>query len=133
MPRTVDGLAATLACALATAGAAEPSVSVMPPQPDYVAGLEAALDKALADGSNGALIMFIARNPEEPQAERAREALAARSRPDASPWPGPDGNIVAAFDRARLGGPAALAAFAAATPNHPLAAEALRPFWQAPR
>ena len=74
--------------------------------------------------------MFIARNPDEALTDQARRTLAARSRPDPRPWPGPDGDIVAAFDRARLAGPAALAAFAAAFATHPLGAEARRPFWQ---
>ena len=50
-------------------------------------------------------------------------ALAARRQADPTPVEGPDGNIVAAFDRARLDGPAMLDAFAARYPNHPLAAE----------
>jgi hypothetical protein len=61
----------------------------------------------------------------------ARTALRARPAPDPGPAGGPDGAIVAAFDRARLAGPAALAAFAAATPNHPLGAEARRADWVA--
>lgn len=133
MPRPVDTLAAALAAGLATAAAAQTTGGIMAPPPDYPAVMEKALDEALADGSNGALVMFIARYPDEPQAERARVALAERTAPDATRRPGPDGDIVGAFDRARLAGPAALAAFAAAYANHPLAAEALRPFWQRPR
>ena len=92
-------------------------------------GLEATLDQAVAEGTNGALVGFIARYPDEPLADRARAMLAARRQPDAAPYPGPDGAIVAAFDRARLAGPAALAEFSRTYPNHPLAAEAARPFW----
>jgi hypothetical protein len=54
----------------------------------------------------------------------ARAALKARTRSDPVPDPGPDGAIVAAFDR-----PAALAAFAATYPNHPFGLEAERAFW----
>jgi hypothetical protein len=103
--------------------------------PDYLTldepqlGLEATLEQAEAAGTNGALVTFIARYPDDPLADRARALLAARRQPDPAPYPGPDGTIIAAFDRARLAGPAALADFARTYPNHPLAAEAARPFW----
>ena len=84
------------------------------------------LGRTLADGSSGALILFLARYPDGPDAGTVRAALAARRQPDPAPVGGPDGDIVAAFDRARLDGPATLDAFAARYPNHPLAAEARR-------
>jgi hypothetical protein len=103
----------------------------VPPPADPAAVLARALDAARA-GPNSGLILFIARYPDAPITAAARGALAARRRPDPGPAPGPDGAIVAAFDRARLAGPAALAAFARAYPNHPLGAEALRPEWRQP-
>ena len=84
------------------------------------------LGRALADGSGGALILFLARYPDGPDAGTVRAALAARRQADPAPVGGPDGDIVAGFDRARLDGPATLDAFAARYPNHPLAAEARR-------
>ena len=80
---------------------------------------------ALAAGTSAALILFLARHPDGTEAGTARAALERRE-PDPAPPGGPDGDIVAAFDRARPGGPAALDAFAARYPNHPLAAEAGR-------
>ena len=87
------------------------------------------LGRALADGSGGALILFLARYPDGPDAGTVRAALAARRQADPAPVGGPDGAIVAGFDRARLDGPATLDAFAARYPNHPLAAEARRWSW----
>ena len=104
------------------------SAAEVPPPPDYAAGLRSTLDAALAEGSNAALILFIARYPDEALTDEARTALAARRRLDAG-YPGPDGDIFAAFDRARLAGPAALAAFAATYSGHPLGAEARRAVW----
>ena len=94
--------------------------------PDGVAVLRGLLDGALAAGTNSALILFVARYPDEPAAEVARVALAGRRGPDPRPAGGPDGAIVDAFDRARLAGPAALEAFALRYQNHPLGAEARR-------
>jgi hypothetical protein len=127
--RRVVCTAAAAATAACLGGAAPAQAPVMPPPPDYAAGLAASLAAARAAGTSAALILFIARYPDEPLTDDARAALAARRTPDPRPDPGPDGAIIAAFDRARLAGPAALAAFAAATPNHPLGAEALRPVW----
>ena len=59
-------------------------------------GLEATLDQAAAEETNGAFVAFIARYPDQPLADRARAMLAARRQPDAAPYPGPDGAIVAA-------------------------------------
>jgi hypothetical protein len=123
-----SGWVAAAVAAGAGAGAAGQQ-AVVPPPPDYAAGLRSSLDQALADGSNAALILFIARYPDETLTGTARTALKARTAPDPLPPPGPDGTIVAAFDAARLAGPAALAAFAGAYGNHPLAAEAARPVW----
>jgi hypothetical protein len=110
-------------------GAGPTTAGAVPPAADFAARLPALLAAARAEGSNAALILFLARWPDTAEAEEARVALRARGRPDPRPDPGPDGTIVAAFDRARLAGPAALAAFAAAYPNHPLGLEAERPFW----
>ncbi|MFO1105904.1 MAG: hypothetical protein U1E34_07365 [Amaricoccus sp.] len=103
-----------------------------PPPRDGAIAMQEEFDAAQAGGSNAGLILFIARFPDAPLADQARQALAARPRADPAPAPGPDGAIILAFDRARIAGPAALAAFAAANEGHPLAIEALRPFWQAP-
>ncbi len=84
----------------------------------------------MADGSNGSLIEFIARNPDEAVTDTARQALAGSHSPDAMPWPGPDGEIIAAFDAARLtGDPSAMRRFAETHSAHPLSREALRDFW----
>jgi hypothetical protein len=110
-----------LAAALATA-----AVSPVPPLADPAIAVRRQLDAALAAGTSGALILFLARYPEEPAAGPARAALAARRLPDRVPSDDPDGDVAAAFDRARLAGPGALDAFAARHGNHPLGAEALR-------
>jgi hypothetical protein len=128
-PRRI--LAAAAALLVVAGGAPAGPPAVMPPPPDDAAGLRATLAQARAAGSNAALIRFIARHPDEPLTGLARAALRARTAPDPRSAPGPDGAIVAAFDRARLAGPAALAGFAAATPNHPLGAEARRADWVA--
>lgn len=92
--------------------------------------------RTLAADSSAALILFIARYPDDPLAGEARLRLRARS-PDLAPPGGPDGAdpdgaIIAQFDAARIAGPAALDAFARRHAGHPLAAEALRPFWRSP-
>ena len=127
---TVGSALAAALIAGSVSAAAGPPATGMARRPDHAAVLQGAFDRALADGSNGALILFIARNPDEALTAEARAALAARTAPDRQPFPGPDGDIIAAFDRARLAGPSALAAFAAGNAPHPLAAEALRPYWQ---
>ena len=104
---------------------AQEAVIARPP-PDEGAVRRDLLGRALADGSSGALILFLARYPDGPDAGTVRAALAARRQADPAPVGGPDGDIVAGFDRARLDGPATLDAFAARYPNHPLAAEARR-------
>lgn len=122
-------VSATLATALCLASPAV-AESVAPRPPDFSAGLAATLQQALAEGSNGALIEFIARNPDEAVTDTARQALAGRRSSDAMLWPGPDGEIIAAFDAARLtGDPAAMRSFAETHAAHPLGQEALRDFW----
>lgn len=122
-------LAAAAATGAGALGAAAAMAESRPARDPAVAVAEQFAD-AEAAGSNAALILFILRYPDEPQAATARAALAARRSPDPRPDPGPDGAMIAAFDAARLSGdPAALKAFAAAYPNTPLAAEALRPDW----
>lgn len=132
---------------LAAAVALLPGSGDMPPDmppPDPGRALAAEFAAARAAGSSAALIGFIARHPDTPSAAEARVALAARRQPDPEAAPGaaagpgrdpgtdPDAAIVAAFDRARLAGPTALAGFAAAYPNHPLGLEAQRRFWREP-
>lgn len=116
---------------LAGAGVARPQP--LPPPREPRAAVAEELAAALAEGSNRRLILFVARHPRSAEAATARRILAARPAPDARPGAGPDAPIAAAFDRARLGGEAALADFAARHPAHPLAAEALDPFWAAGR
>lgn len=86
-------------------------------------------DQAVAQDSNAALILFLARNPASPQAPEARRLLAQRRSPDAPGTAlavaGSDADVVAAFDAARLSGdPAAWTAFLSRHGSHPLAAEA---------
>ena len=130
-------VAATLAAAATTTAVAPvPPVSpavppAVPPAADPAIAVQRQLDAALAAGTSGALILFLARYPDEPAAGAARAALAVRRVPDPAPGPwgipgDPDRDIAAAFDRARLAGPGALDAFAARTGNHPLGAEARR-------
>ena len=105
---------------------------MVPPRDPALAEAE---EFALAreEGSNGALILFIARAPRSALAETARRMLRERGAPDPAPPAGPNGAIIAEFDAARLAGPPALRAFAARYPGHPLAEEARRPFWTGER
>lgn len=109
-----------------------PALADVPPPRDGAIAMQEEFDAARTGDSNAGLILFIARFPDAPLADQARRALAARPKADPAPAPGPDGAIILEFDRARLAGPAALAAFATANEGHPLAIEAMRPFWQAP-
>ena len=126
-------LAAALAGLAGAADATQPvfepgrraGTGAVAPQADPAIALRRELAAALAAGTSAALILFLARHPDTAEAGTARAALERRE-PDPAPPGGPDGDIVAAFDRARPGGPAALDAFAARYPNHPLAAEAGR-------
>lgn len=87
-----------------------------------------ALDQAESAGNSAALIMFLARYGGSPLTAEARARLRQRTAPDpadvVAAVAGTDANVVAAFDAARLKGPAALEAFIAAHGSHPLAAEA---------
>lgn len=126
--------AANHLCALAAAAAAlgggAAALAETPPARDPAIAVAEEFAGAEAQGSNAALILFVIRHPEAPEAATARAALAARRSPDPQPDPGPDGAIIAAFDAARLSGdPGALAAFAARYPGHPLAAEAMLLYW----
>ena len=112
----------TLALAGLAGGA---SGAPAPPQADPAGAVQRQLDVALAAGTSAALVLFIARYPDE-TADPARAALAVRRVPDPRPDSGPDGDIAAAFDQARLAGPGALEAFAIRNGNHPLGVEALR-------
>ncbi len=130
MTRSLQILCLAMIPALAGLHAEEAVQDTVPPPPDNAAGLASTLNQALSDGSNAAVIAFIARYPDDPMTDRARAALAVRRGPDAAPDPGPDGAVFDAFDRARLGGPSAMAGFTAAYANHPLGAEAQRNFWR---
>lgn len=126
------GLGLTLASFL-PAPAVAGGGGTLPPPVDPKVAIEAAFAGARAAGSNAALILFIARNPDTAEAGTARHLLAARRTIDPLPYPGPDGAVLEAFDRARLAGPAALAAFAEIhRDGHPLGTEALKPEWQQP-
>lgn len=112
------------------AGASAAGQAAAPRDPQVV--LEEHYSQTVAEDSGAGLILFIARYPDDPLAEDARRRLRLRVDPDPAPPAGPDGRLIADFDAARRAGPAALDAFAARSPGHPLAAEALRPFWRNP-
>ena len=89
-----------------------------------------AFAQAVSAGTNAALILFLAREPQNPWIEEARRFLALRRAPDpptAAAIAGPDAEVVEAFDEARLANePAAWDAFLSRHGTHPLAAEAQR-------
>jgi hypothetical protein len=105
---------------IAQAGMARP--------PDDAAVLAQEFRGAVDDGSNAALIRFIARHPETALADEAWRRLQLRPAPDDRPLANdPDATIYAAFDAARRAGTAeAWRDFARTYANHPLAAEATR-------
>lgn len=96
--------------------------------PDDAAVLAQEFRGAVDDGSNAALIRFIARHPETALADEAWRRLQRRPAPDAHPPANdPDAAVYAAFDAARRTGTAeAWRDFARTWANHPLAAEATR-------
>lgn len=102
--------------------------SDMPPPPDYDRVMEEEYDAAVREGTNSALIRFIARHPDHPLADRARSLLSGRDKPDKGVSPtDPDADVYAAFDRARRENTvAAFRNFIALHPHHPLTAEARR-------
>lgn len=127
------GFAWGLAACGALAQAQPRRAESLPPPLDPAVALNRSFARAVAEDSNAALLLFIARNPDTAEAEAARGLLARRPGLDPLPYPGPDGPILEAFDRARLAGPAALAAFAARyRDSHPLGTEALNPAWTRP-
>lgn len=127
------GLAAGLAACGALAQAQPRRAESLPPPLDPAVALNRSFTRAVAEGSNAALLLFIARNPGTDEADESRRLLARRPGLDPLPYPGPDGPILEAFDRARLAGPEALAAFAARYhDSHPLGMEALNPGWTRP-
>ena len=105
---------------MAQAGMARP--------PDDVAVLAQEFRGAVDDGSNAALIRFIARHPGTALADEAWRRLQQRPAPDARPLANdPDATVYAAFDAARRTGTAeAWRDFARTYASHPLAAEANR-------
>jgi hypothetical protein len=105
---------------MAQAGMARP--------PDDEAVLAQEFRGAVDDGSNAALIRFIARHPETALADEAWRRLKQRPAPDEHPLANdPDATVYAAFDAARRTGTAeAWRDFARTWANHPLAAEANR-------
>lgn len=127
------GLAAGLAATGAPAQPLPRRAESLPPPVDPAVAMRLSLAQAVADGSTAALLLFIARNPDTVEAGEARHLARARTHLDPLPYPGPDGAILEAFDRARLAGADALAAFAARyRDSHPLGAEALNPAWSHP-
>jgi len=96
--------------------------------PDDAAVLAQEFRGAVDDGSNAALIRFIARHPETALADEARRRLQQRTAPDERPLANdPDAAVYAAFDAARRTGTAeAWRNFARTYANHPLAAEVNR-------
>lgn len=101
---------------------------MLPPRAP-TAGDQGLVAQALADGSNAALIMILARNPGTPEADAALALLAGRTSADPAAMTqavaGADAGVVAAFDSARLAGSAAFwQDFLAAHGSHPLAAHA---------
>ena len=99
----------------------------MRPERDIEDILKDTFDEAARSGSAGALLKFISRHPDHPLAEKARRMLEEGDYPPArktaTDWV--DSKIVE-FDAARRSGPAALRAFIAKHPDHPLADEARR-------
>ena len=89
-----------------------------------------AFEQAVAAGTNAALILFLAREAQNPWIEEARQLLALRQTPDAAgaaAIAGPNAQVIEAFDAARLADdPAAWDAFLSRHGTHPLAAEAQR-------
>lgn len=122
------GIAAPLFFAAFLVSSAAPDT---PPRRDPEEVMAEIYTAAIAAGTNAELILFIGRYPDHPLADRARLALAARNQPDSVARGGPDGDIIAAFDEARLDGSAgAVERFADRFRGHPLAAEIRRPIWQ---
>ena len=92
-----------------------------------------AYKQAVAAGNSAALIMFLARNPDAPQAGEVRQLLAARRTPDSlavsEAMAGGDAEVVRAFDAARLAGTrASWDAFLKRHGGHPLSAQV--PFFE---
>jgi len=112
------------------------SPDIPPPVLDDAESARRIYAQALAQDSNAALIMYLARNPDTPQAADARLRLAIRRNPDAhgaaQAVAGMDAGLVSEFDAARLaydagaGDAGPLHAFMAQYHSHPLAAEAGR-------
>lgn len=96
--------------------------------PDEQAVIAREFHGAVDQGSNAALIRFIARHPGHALADEARLRLQRRTTPDDEPLAhDPDATVYAAYDAARRAGTAeAYRDFARTYANHPLAAEANR-------
>ncbi|WP_225767189.1 hypothetical protein [Inquilinus sp. Marseille-Q2685] len=96
--------------------------------PDEQAVIAREFRGAVDQGSNAALIRFIARHPGHALADEARLRLQRRTAPDDKPLAhDPDATVYAAYDAARRAGTAeAYRDFARTYANHPLAAEANR-------
>jgi hypothetical protein len=98
---------------------------VMAPEPDYEAVIAREFQSMLRRGTREALLLFIARHPEHPLADRARELVTGA--PSRRAEGDPDADVYADLDRAiRLGTPAAYDRFISKHPLHPLADEARR-------
>ena len=97
----------------------------MAPEPDYEAVIAREFDGILQRGTREALLLFIARHPQHPLADRARAMLP--SAPSQRPVGDPDAAVYEEFDRAmQFGTPAAYNSFIRKHPDHPLADEARR-------
>jgi hypothetical protein len=109
---------------------AQPSPSdgragVMAPEPDYEAVTAREFQSMLRRGTREALLLFIARHPKHPLADRAREMLS--SAPSRRATGSPDADVFADLNGAiQLGTAAAYDRFIGKHPGHPLADEARR-------
>jgi hypothetical protein len=101
--------------------------SDMAPEPDYEAVMAKEFRGAVEEGTSAALLRFIARHPDHPLANRARELLAGRKARDEDRSSEPDADIYGAFEDARRKNSIeAFEAFAERYAGHPLSVEAKR-------
>ena len=110
------------------------SPELPPPEKNPLGYKRIELDQAVRTNTNAALILFLMRNPDGPEAAEARSLLDQRRTPDpAGAARGPDADIITAFDTARLqGDDAALQAFIQRYGATPLVPEAQRLMRAAP-
>lgn len=99
-----------------------------PPAPPGQRARSPAFDQAQAARNSSALILFLIHHREDPALASVRDVLAHRRLPDSRATvlatAGPEAEVVAAFDAARLAGTAAARQdFLARYPDHVLASE----------